>query len=133
MCCVCVCVVYVLCMCCVCVCVVYVLCMCFVCVVYVLCMCCVCVVYVYVLCMYVLLWSVSVSVGLLCKMRHTSSGVNLRLETDNGVAPSVSPLTSLTSSEEETGDPWRPLLLMVPLRLGLSTINEVYVSSLKVR
>ena len=30
------------------------------------------------------------------------------------------------------GDPWKPLLLFIPLRLGLSEINPVYFGDLKV-
>lgn len=35
-------------------------------------------------------------------------------------------------AEEETAL-WRPLVLLIPLRLGLSDINEAYIETLKVR
>ena len=35
-------------------------------------------------------------------------------------------------SEEETAL-WKPLVLLIPLRLGLSDINEAYIETLKVR
>lgn len=34
--------------------------------------------------------------------------------------------------EEETAL-WKPLVLLIPLRLGLSDINEAYIETLKVR
>lgn len=45
---------------------------------------------------------------------------------------------SLQPSEEERSNhavdrSWKPLVLVVPLRLGLSEINPVYVQGLKVR
>lgn len=35
-------------------------------------------------------------------------------------------------AEEETAL-WKPLVLLIPLRLGLSDINEAYIETLKVR
>lgn len=35
-------------------------------------------------------------------------------------------------AEEETAF-WKPLVLLIPLRLGLSDINEAYIETLKVR
>lgn len=35
-------------------------------------------------------------------------------------------------TEEETAL-WKPLVLLIPLRLGLSDINEAYIETLKVR
>lgn len=35
-------------------------------------------------------------------------------------------------AEEETAL-WRPLVLLIPLRLGLSDINEAYIETLKVK
>lgn len=35
-------------------------------------------------------------------------------------------------AEEETAL-WRPLVLLIPLRLGLSDINDAYIETLKVR
>lgn len=35
-------------------------------------------------------------------------------------------------SEEETAL-WKPLVLLIPLRLGLTDINEAYIETLKVR
>lgn len=35
-------------------------------------------------------------------------------------------------SEQETAL-WKPLVLLIPLRLGLSDINEAYIETLKVR
>lgn len=35
-------------------------------------------------------------------------------------------------AEEETAL-WRPLVLLIPLRLGLSDINDAYIDTLKVR
>lgn len=77
----------------------------------------------------------------LCKTPHTSSGVNLQFESDTSITTSLyrdpslsshlSPHTSLTSSASWDGHVWRPLLLMVPLRLGLSCINDIYMRSLK--
>ena len=71
----------------------------------------------------------------LCRTPHTSSGVNLQFEADSSQARDLSlpqsPHNSFTASAEGDGV-WRPLLLMVPLRLGLSSINEVYITSLKV-
>lgn len=34
---------------------------------------------------------------------------------------------------EEEAALWRPLVLLIPLRLGLSDINEAYIETLKVR
>lgn len=34
---------------------------------------------------------------------------------------------------EEATTLWRPLVLLIPLRLGLSDINEAYIETLKVR
>lgn len=83
-----------------------------------------------------------ISTESLCKTPHTSSGVNLQFESDTSITTSLyrdpslsshlSPHTSLTSSESWDGHVWRPLLLMVPLRLGLSCINDIYMRSLKV-
>ena len=34
---------------------------------------------------------------------------------------------------EEEGPLWRPLVLLIPLRLGLTDINEAYIETLKVK
>ena len=36
------------------------------------------------------------------------------------------------TEEETTTEHWKPLLLIIPLRLGLTEINSVYTESLKV-
>lgn len=36
------------------------------------------------------------------------------------------------AEEEEDGPLWRPLVLLIPLRLGLTDINEAYIETLKV-
>jgi len=38
-----------------------------------------------------------------------------------------------SKSNSETRRHWRPLLLVIPLRLGLSEINPIYFSAIKVR
>ena len=43
--------------------------------------------------------------------------------------PQTSTRTSLTNNETR----WKPLLLIIPLRLGLSEINPIYFEHLKVR
>ena len=40
---------------------------------------------------------------------------------------------SATSPSPHSTSPWRPLLLVIPLRLGLTEINPIYFDSLKVR
>lgn len=37
----------------------------------------------------------------------------------------------ITARQCERGDSWKPLLLIVPLRLGLSEVNPVYINCIK--
>ena len=71
-------------------------------------------------------------VEVLCQTPFTSSGVNLQLDAESSTElPShVSPNASFSLDGDKLA--WRPLLLIVPLRLGLSSINEIYIPSLKV-
>ena len=45
---------------------------------------------------------------------------------------SSSPEVNVSKSDTVKPDKWKPLLLIIPLRLGLTDTNIVYVESLKV-
>ncbi|XP_067944039.1 cysteine protease ATG4A-like isoform X2 [Watersipora subatra] len=71
----------------------------------------------------------------LCRTPHTSSGVNLQFEADpcssSKAGDNLPPLSSPNTSFIGESSTWRPLLLMVPLRLGIASFNDVYLPSLK--
>ena len=61
----------------------------------------------------------------------TASNTAGQAESSTSVAaPNEAQASSATQADKETT--WKPLLLMIPLRLGLSEINPIYFQHLKV-
>lgn len=65
--------------------------------------------------------------------KRTSHGTNKRLDKNHPLANHKTCSSKDPGVRSEvTAAKWKPLLLIIPLRLGLSEINAVYIDSLKV-
>lgn len=66
--------------------------------------------------------------------KSTDASAHMKSKLNGSLSNAIQGLS--WSTEEASSDPkessWRPLLLIIPLRLGLSEINPVYINSLKV-
>ncbi|XP_062867225.1 cysteine protease ATG4A isoform X2 [Trichomycterus rosablanca] len=54
-----------------------------------------------------------------------------RLAEDVGLCQAQSPLSLLHVQHSQQSQDWRPLLLLIPLRMGINNINPVYIQALK--
>jgi len=59
------------------------------------------------------------------------SSLKIHVALDNAVV-SDEIVNLCQNGSHDTGSDWNPLLLIIPLRLGLSSINPIYISGLKV-
>ncbi len=71
-------------------------------------------------------------IEILCRTRPNPSK-NLLGDDWRNAAPSLPSGTPSSSRNGGHSDYWRPLLLIVPLRLGLTSLNECYIPALKVQ
>ncbi|XP_067851735.1 cysteine protease ATG4B isoform X1 [Heptranchias perlo] len=68
-------------------------------------------------------------IKMLCKFESPCAGAAAAFPQTDGQRPFNGYPSGANSSEDAL--PWKPLVLLIPLRLGLSEINEAYIKTLK--